>query len=133
MILNEHRRCEPAIMAFSNELVYEHVLEIIGEDNHNKLFGSNLVAFDIRGLKAAQHYNRAEIQACKEIIRLFVEKYGEEVKQDIGIITPFSKQASMLRKEIQDVERGTVHVFQGAEKKYILCSCVVDEADKRPG
>ncbi len=133
VILNEHRRCEPAIMAFSNELVYEHVLEIIGEDNHNKLFGSNLVAFDIRGLKAAQHYNRAEIQACKEIIRLFVEKYGEEVKQDIGIITPFSKQASMLRKEIQDVESGTVHVFQGAEKKYILFSCVVDDAEKTPG
>ena len=133
VILNEHRRCEPAIMAFSNELVYEHVLELIGENDHNKLFGSNLVAFDIRGLKAAQHYNRAEIQACKEIIQLFVEKYGEEVKQDIGIITPFSKQASMLQKEIRDVEIGTVHVFQGAEKKYILFSCVVDDAEETPG
>ena len=133
VILNEHRRCEPAIMAFSNELVYEHVLELIGENDQNKLFGSNLVAFDIRGLKAAQHYNRAEIQACKEIIQLFVEKYGEEVKRDIGIITPFSKQASMLQKEIRDVETGTVHVFQGAEKKYILFSCVVDDAEETPG
>ena len=133
VILNEHRRCEPAIMAFSNELVYEHVLELIGENDHNKLFGSNLVAFDIRGLKAAQHYNRAEIQACKEIIQLFVEKYGEEVKQDIGIITLFSKQASMLQKEIRDVEIGTIHVFQGAEKKYILFSCVVDDAEETPG
>lgn len=133
VILNEHRRCEPAIMAFSNELVYEHVLELIGENNHNKLFGSNLVAFDIRGLKAAKHYNRAEIQACKEIIQLFVEKYGEDVKQDIGIITPFSKQASMLQMEIRDVESGTVHVFQGAEKKYIIFSCVVDDAEETPG
>lgn len=133
VILNEHRRCEPAIMTFSNELVYEHVLELIGENDSNKLFGSNLVAFDIRGLKTVQHYNRAEIQACKEIVRLFVEKYGEEVKQDIGIITPFSQQASMLRKEIRDVEIGTVHVFQGAEKKYILFSCVVDDAGKTSG
>ena len=133
VILNEHRRCEPAIMAFSNELVYEHVLELIGENDHNKLFGSNMVAFDIRGLKAAQHYNRAELQACKEIVQLFVEKYGEEVKQDIGIITPFSKQASMLKQEIRDVEIGTVHVFQGAEKKYILFSCVVDDAEETPG
>lgn len=133
VILNEHRRCEPAIMAFSNELVYEHVLELIGENDHNKLFGSNLVAFDIRGLKADQHCNQAEIQACKEIIQLFVEKYGEEVKQDIGIITPFSKQASMLRKEIRDVETGTVHVFQGAEKKYILFSCVVDDTEETLG
>ena len=133
VILNEHRRCEPAIMAFSNELVYEHVLELIGKDDHNKLFGSNLVAFDIRGLKATQHYNLAEIQACKEIVHLFVEKYGEEVKQDIGIITPFSKQAAMLQKEISGVETGTVHVFQGAEKKYILFSCVVDDAEETPG
>lgn len=133
VILNEHRRCEPAIMAFSNELVYEHVLELIGENDHDKLFGSNLIAFDIRGLKAAQHYNLAEIQACKEIIQLFVEKYGEEVKQDIGIITPFSKQKSMLQAEIRDVEIGTVHVFQGAEKKYILFSCVVDDAEETPG
>lgn len=133
VILNEHRRCEPAIMAFSNELVYEHVLELIGENDHNKLFGSNLVAFDIRGLKAAQHYNRAEIQACKEIIQLFVEKYGEEVKQDIGIITPFSKQKTMLQMEIRDVESGTVHAFQGAEKKYIIFSCVVDDAEETLG
>lgn len=133
VILNEHWRCEPAIMAFSNELVYEHVLELIGENDHDKLFGSNLIAFDIRGLKAAQHYNRAEIQACKEIIQLFVEKYGEEVKQDIGIITPFSKQKSMLQAEIRDVDIGTVHVFQGAEKKYILFSCVVDDAEETPG
>lgn len=39
----------------------------------------------------------------------------------------------MLQKEIRDVEIGTVHVFQGAEKKYILFSCVVDDAEETPG
>ncbi|MBT9775377.1 hypothetical protein GPL15_02490 [Clostridium sp. MCC353] len=133
VILNEHRRCEPAIMAFSNELVYGHVLELTGDNNNDKLFGSNLAAFDIRGVKAAQHYNSLEIQACKEIIELFVERYGEGVKKDIGIITPFSRQAAMLREQIHGVETGTVHVFQGAEKKYILFSCVVDDTEKPSG
>lgn len=133
VILTEHRRCEPAIMAFSNKYVYNHVLELVGTDDNRKLFGSNLTAFDIRGFKAAQHYNIAEIQACQEIVRIFVREYGEEVKKDIGIITPFSKQAEMLRKSIPGVETGTVHVFQGAEKKYILFSCVIDTAENDSG
>ena len=133
VILTEHRRCEPAIMAFSNKYVYNHVLELVGTDDNRKLFGSNLTAFDIRGFKAAQHYNVAEIQACQEIVRIFVREYGEEVKKDIGIITPFSKQAEMLRKSIPGVETGTVHVFQGAEKKYILFSCVIDTAENDSG
>lgn len=134
VILNEHRRCEPSIMAFSNEYVYHKVLDLKGKDNHDeRLFGSNLIAFDIRGYKAAQHYNSAEIWACSEIVRLFVEMYGEEIKKEIGIITPFSKQAEKLRESIPGVETGTVHVFQGAEKKYILFSCVVDSTEESAG
>lgn len=133
VILNEHRRCEPAIMVFSNEFVYNHVLKIIGKNDNDKLFGRNLVAFDIRGIKAREHYNVAEIYACKEIIQLFVERYGEQIKQDIGIITPFTKQAYMLREQIQGVEIGTVHVFQGAEKKFILFSSVIDDTTGMQG
>lgn len=39
----------------------------------------------------------------------------------------------MLRKSIPGVETGTVHVFQGAEKKYILFSCVIDTAENDSG
>jgi len=92
VILNEHKRCKPEIMAFSNELVYEHVLELIGGKDHNKLFGSNLVAFNIRGLKAAQHYNRAELQACKEQQELFK-------KEAVRMIGAYGKILSFLDTE----------------------------------
>lgn len=133
VILNQHRRCEPAIMAFSNQYVYNNVLELIGRDNNDKLFGSNLAAFDIRGRKAAEHYNVTELQACREIVRIFVEKYGENVKKRIGIITPFSMQAKKLKEYIPGVEVGTVHVFQGDEKEFIIFSCVVDSAKDAAG
>lgn len=133
VILNEHRRCEPAIMAFSNQYIYHNVLELKGENNQNKLFGANLVAFDIRGQKAAQHYNQAEIDACEELVAKFVKEYGEAVKKDIGIITPFTKQAEKLKSAIPGVEVGTVHVFQGAEKKYILFSSVIDDMPASKG
>lgn len=133
VILNEHRRCEPAIMSFSNQNIYHNVLELIGSNDLDKLFGTNLVAFDIRGVKANQHYNQAEIDACKEIVEQFIKRYGPEVKKDIGIITPFKRQSQELSKAIPEVEVGTTHVFQGAEKKYILFSSVIDDTSTPSG
>jgi len=126
VILNEHRRCEPSIMAFSNRHIYHNVLTLIGDDDNDKLFGRNLVAFDVRGFKAKEHYNQAEIDACKQIVEQLTVQYGEAVRNEIGVITPFSRQAEKLKQAIRGVEIGTVHVFQGAEKKYILFSCVLD-------
>lgn len=126
VILDEHRRCERSIMAFSNQYIYHGVLKFTVDDDNNKLFGANLVAFDIRGTKALKHYNQAEIDACKEIVNMLVRREGPAVKQKIGIITPFAKQAKQLKAAIPEIDAGTVHVFQGAEKDYILFSCVLD-------
>ncbi|MBB6635696.1 AAA domain-containing protein [Cohnella thailandensis] len=127
IILTEHRRCEAGIMRFSNFHVYENMLVLKKEDNPNKLFGANLVAFDIRGVKEkGSHHNNAEIAACKKVVSLLVERYGKEVLQDIGIITPFSSQAKQLAMAIKGVEVGTVHTFQGKEKRFILFSSVID-------
>lgn len=133
VMLNEHRRCEPSIMAFSNRHIYHNVLTLIGDDNNDKLFGCNLVAFDVRGFKAKEHYNQAEIDACKQIVEQLVARYGEAVRDEIGVITPFSRQAEKLKQAIRGVEIGTVHVFQGAEKKYILFSCVLDNTTDASG
>ncbi|THF72802.1 AAA domain-containing protein [Cohnella fermenti] len=127
IILTEHRRCEASIMRFSNFHVYEDMLVLKKEDDPNKLFGANVVAFDIRGVKEkSSHHNNAEIAACKKVVSLLVERYGKEVLQDIGIITPFSSQAKQLAAAIAGVDVGTVHVFQGKEKRFILFSSVID-------
>jgi len=127
IILNEHRRCEASIMRFSNFHVYHDMLVLKKEDNPNKLFGANIVAFDIRGVKEKSlHYNYSEVAACKKVVSLLAERYGNEVHQDIGIITPFSSQAKQLAAAISGVEVGTVHTFQGKEKRFILFSSVID-------
>lgn len=110
----------------SNQFIYDNILNIKGKDILDKLFGTNLALFDVRGTKAPQHYNQIEIDACKKIVNLLVKTYGDDVRREIGIITPFKQQALKLSEEIPGVEIGTVHVFQGKEKKYILFSSVID-------
>ncbi|PDO10700.1 MAG: hypothetical protein BLM47_05690 [Candidatus Reconcilbacillus cellulovorans] len=127
VMLTEHRRCERSIMSFSNRYVYEEKLELVKPDRHDKLFGANLVAFDIRGLKdASKHHNHAEVSACKRIVRMLADRYGPDIIKDIGIITPFAHQKKLLEKVCPGVEAGTVHTFQGREKKIILFSSVID-------
>ncbi|MBD2846628.1 hypothetical protein IDH44_15620 [Paenibacillus sp. IB182496] len=127
VILNEHRRCEATIMAFSNRYVYESVLRLMRPDDQDKPFGANLVGFDIRGLKEGQaHRNTAEVAACRTIVDMLVQQFGAEIKREIGIITPFAAQAKLLRSSLPGIEAGTVHTFQGREKRIILLSTVID-------
>lgn len=126
LILTEHRRCEESIMYFSNKYVYGGILTIVNPDNNDKLFGSNLVAVDVRGLKSRTHINMTEVRVCQRLIETYVQEYGEDIKKEIGIITPFTKQKDKLKKEIPGVDIGTVHTFQGQEKRIIIFSSVID-------
>ncbi|MBF8983136.1 hypothetical protein IZY60_06280 [Lutibacter sp. B2] len=126
IVLDEHRRCEESIVKFSNEHVYGKKLKIVNQDKHDKLFGKNNIAFDIRGIKSRRHINEAEVIACKKIVEAYVNKYGNDVKKDIAIITPFKNQEARLKQCIKNVDIGTVHTFQGQEKKYIIISTVID-------
>lgn len=130
MILIEHRRCEENIMIFSNTHVYGSILKIVNVNNHNKLFGNNMLAFDVRGLKSrTAHFNQSEIVLCKRLVEQYVDYYGESIKKDIGIITPFSKQKEKLQAVIKGVDIGTVYAFQGQERKIIIFSTVIDNDD----
>lgn len=128
IILNEHRRCEKSIMQFSNQYIYSNRLHLLIPDSKDKLFGDNLVAFDIRGEKSEQHVNWAEIEACRQIVEKLIKKYGKDITKDISIITPFKNQKEKLKEEIQDktIEIGTVHNFQGGEKRFVIFSTVID-------
>ncbi|MBY8913762.1 hypothetical protein KY305_13540 [Bacillus sp. YC2] len=130
IILNEHRRCENSIVQFSNQYVYSRKLKIVNEDNHQKMFGRNLVAFDVRGIQRKDNTNLLEVTVCKRIIDNFIEEYGESFKTDIAIITPFKNQAEKLKKEIKGIDIGTVHTFQGQEKKVIIISASIDNISK---
>lgn len=133
IVLNEHMRCEPSIMNFSNQYVYDNVLTFMTEDTTvNKLLNKNLLAFDIRGAKSIQHFNQAEVEACKRIVATLVAEYGDSIKQQIGIITPFSKQAKKIKQSFNnELAVGTVHTFQGDEKQIIIFSSIIDNLNNK--
>lgn len=129
IILDEHRRCEENIVKFSNKFIYDNQLKIIKENQSDKLFGKNLVYFDVRGQKDNKHINDLEISACKKIVEEYVEENNEDIKAEIGIITPFKNQAKKITQKIPNIEAGTIHSFQGQEKDIIIISTVIDKDD----
>lgn len=129
VMLKDHYRCEENIIEFSKKYVYSKLIGHV-ENSNNKLFNSNLVMFDVRGCKSKrEHKNDLEV---KTVIRV-VEKIKEfNSSASIGIITPFSKQKSVILTKLQeekysDVMVGTVHTFQGKENDYIIMSTVIDD------
>lgn len=127
IILEEHRRCENNIVQFSNQFVYGGKLNIVKNDNHNKPFGRNLIAFDVRGKHKTDNVNELEAVMCGRVIEYLCE-IGLS-KSDIAIITPYKNQVKYLSNTIKDIDIGTIHTFQGQEKKVILFSSVVEKAD----
>lgn len=133
IVLEEHRRCESAIVQFSNLYVYDSCLKIVKKDEKKEFLGKNFCMLDIRGVKTITNENESEVEACVKIVEYLTQIYGSEYKRKIGIITPYKNQARLLRERIPDVASGTVHVFQGQEKEVILMSMVVDNTRYNSG
>ncbi|WP_373127445.1 AAA domain-containing protein [Dielma fastidiosa] len=131
IILNEHRRCERSIVEFSNQYVYKNQLKIIKEDTVKPFLKYSLCMIDVRSVEVKRHINNAEIDMCVKIIDRLLVIYGNDYKKNIGIITPFRKQADALKARIPEIECGTVHLFQGREKDIILFSIVSGGTDSR--
>jgi len=133
IILDEHRRCEKAIVEFSNKYVYENRLKIIKGDERKAFLERNLCFIDVRGTKNKNNENLSEVSICKNIVNLYIKQYGEEYRNKIGIITPFKNQAKLLSTHIPRVDIGTVHSFQGQEKEIIILSTAVDDTQRNNG
>jgi len=133
IILDEHRRCEKAIVEFSNKYVYENRLKIVKGDERKELFDRNLCFVDVRGTKNKNNENSSEVNICEGIVNLFIEQYGEKCRSKIGIITPFKNQVKLLKLSIPKVDIGTVHSFQGQEKDIIILSTAIDDIQKNNG
>ncbi|WP_407314275.1 AAA domain-containing protein [Desulfosporosinus sp. SB140] len=133
IILEEHRRCERSIIEYSNRYVYSNKLKVFKNDNHEKLFGKNLIAIDVRGPKnGSRHVNQTEVDFCAKLMPELQKAYGNS----IGVITPFRAQAEALSLTLEKqfgIAAGTVHKFQGQEKDCIIFSLVVDSLDKQKG
>ncbi len=145
LFLSEHRRCYDEIISYCNDLVYKGKLEPMRgagkTDEKNKLklipqMGYYQVNVDFSIKQGGSRYNQAE---AKAIVEWICSNWGsikaaypdETVKNLVGIVTPFKAQARYVEAEIRrnaelrnNIDVGTVHTFQGAERRIVIVSTV---------
>jgi ABC-type branched-subunit amino acid transport system ATPase component len=125
--LIEHYRCQPSIIQYCN-IIANYGLQVKTKPV-TSLLESNLIAYHVEG-NISNNVNQEEISAVYDLIKHLLNKgYSLE---DIGVISPFNVHASALREHLaknlsglDPKSVGTVHTFQGAEKKVIILSTKV--------
>lgn len=157
LFLSEHRRCYNEIVSYCNKLVYKDKLEpkrgSFMNDKNNALtgflpaMGHKQITVSKSQKSGTSRRNKEEAMQIVTWLKYhyitIVERYSRKSSNDInrkelvGVITPFKSQSilikTMIRKEIPDyaqfIDVGTVHTFQGAERKVIIFSSVYGNED----
>lgn len=114
--LKYHYRCGRKIIDFSNKRYYDNILNLSHLVNDGEL-----KLLDIKN-NNSKHKNEA-IEEAIEIVS-YIKRNDIH---DVSIITPFVRQRELIKKlleeqNILDVEVGTIHSLQGAEKSTIIFS-----------
>ncbi|MBP3943539.1 AAA family ATPase [Sphingobacteriaceae bacterium WQ 2009] len=134
VFLDEHYRCHPEIIQFSNQYFYK---EMAGQEMTIRSTASQFTIGD-RGFnwedvqgKVDEHSNtnKAEIEKCLSLGLALRNKYPDA---SIGITTPFNHQKHQLIKAFAPYPElkivvDTVHRFQGDEKDIMIFSLVCSE------
>lgn len=137
--LKEHFRCKDPIIAISNELTYKgEIIPKAGNDGH-------ILFVESVGFKNSDNANLAESDMIVKFIQSEKDKLCELLKtpnlsdkdyyNSIGIITPFKGQEYQIIKDLESstikttLTVGTVHKFQGSERKIIIFSTVYGDTE----
>lgn len=153
LFLSEHRRCYDEIIQYCNDLVYNGELEPLRGSANQSVLNNWIPAIGHKQIEVSYSQkiggSRQNYKEATEIVdwignhyELILNKYQEKNEIDdekmlIGIITPFKKQSALLKKLLREklpdissnISVGTVHTFQGAEKKIIVFSSVYGNQD----
>ena len=157
LYLTEHRRCYDQIVGYCNTMVYEGVLEplrgspeqpvpwgtfaMVATASPSRSYGGS------RGNPGEAEHIAKWLKAEREHILAYTRQHNpkwtdkddeEVLKLAVGIITPFSKQAHLIRQALSQVgihglTVGTVHSLQGDERTLVLFSSVYGENDISAG
>ncbi|MCE0495940.1 AAA domain-containing protein [Vibrio salinus] len=157
LYLTEHRRCLNSIIDYCNDLIYQGVLEPLrGKASHVVPWGT--MAFQpVRSASRSYGCSRGNPGEATAIAQWLLSQYSvilnyarehnekyrqlsdaEVLSKTVGIVTPFSQQAKLIRAElgkagIKGLTVGTVHSLQGDERLIVLFSSVYGENDKDSG
>lgn len=156
LFLSEHRRCYNEIIGYCNDLVYKKRLEPCrGEAKNDEKRPSIMGKYPIIGYHnvpvaysekaGSSRKNAKEAEEIAHWIKAHFNEFTDaycgvkdlEEKDVIAVITPFKAQANEIRKQLRksfgseeiSVEVGTVHTFQGAERKILIFSTTYGAAE----
>lgn len=154
LFLSEHRRCYNEIIAYCNELVYKGRLKPCrGNGSEDKKYsikkyphmGYKNIKVSTSEKKGCSRINKTEAEEIAKWIdrnyKVIINSYKNngDIKENeiIAIITPFKAQVEILKNQLgkylgkvsKNISVGTVHTFQGAERKVIILSTVYGDND----
>lgn len=157
LYLTEHRRCYDEIIGYCNALVYQGVLDPLRGNPQRHVPWGILSMVSVEAPSSSYGGRRGNPGEARRIAQwLIAERKNilhyarqadpkllgksdtEVLKTSVGIITPFSKQAALIRTElrrqgIDGLTVGTVHSLQGDERLLILFSSVYGIQDQGIG
>jgi very-short-patch-repair endonuclease len=132
LALSMHYRCHPAIARWFNQCFYKNQLDVVTRQTRSAsdavLAGLHWIDHEGVAERATggSWINRSEAEAVVAHIQTILES-GED---DVGVVTPFSGQARLLRElmtaaGIDGVPAQTAHGFQGGQRNVMIMSAVV--------
>ena len=123
ILLKHHYRCADPIIAFSNQKYYGGELVLCGPPSSPDA----LTLIDVHS--SAQKQKNVAMEEVAEIVR----QIRDHPQKKVAVITPFRRQAQMIRRVLSEqdldfVKVGTIHTFQGDEKDTVILSCAMTES-----
>jgi hypothetical protein len=126
-LLCEHYRCNPVIIGFCNKKFYGGELIPYTSSGAERPM---IVVRTVEGNHMRQHReggrsNQRELDAiAEEVIQEYCPGFAEA---DIGVTTPYRRQAIKAADVLDQIEADTVHKFQGRQKQVVILTTVLDE------
>lgn len=125
-LLREHYRCDPRIIEFCNRSFYG------GRLLPMRPAGAGEALAVVR--TAPGHHARTHVEGGQTnererdvVVHEAVPRFAGDVSPaDLGVVSPFRKQAELIGASLPGVESDTVHKFQGREKSVVILSTVID-------
>ena len=157
LFLCEHRRCYDEIINYCNDLVYKRRLQPCrGKSTEDCARPDVMTQFPVMGYfdiptdRSKKIGSSRENQAEAKQIAIWLQSHYREIcdgyaalekpvpeKDVFAIITPFTGQVKAIKRELgavmgnqsENITVGTVHTFQGGERRIIILSTVYGALD----
>lgn len=145
IVLDEHRRCQPAIAELFMRIAEYRGVHVCTAAPDARIAaacagmgGFNLMFYGVPGRRGTlPNTNEDEVDAIGLLLDK-LEAAGYDLTQDVGIITPYANQKNLLIKRYgerlkhrQALKIGSVHQFQGVGFEVIVYSPVIFQRTDR--